>query len=143
MATYPDVLAVANNTGTFWWQLLNVQMGEHKIHRLAHGLHEFVHLHITYTPTVTWSTGARTCGLTMTAAPDTNTYNPATMPTDVFGPGSLIVVDVTYTFTPTFGAAFLPTIPIERSAYMAPRNVAFVESQSTSLAPPCAGVTFP
>jgi Flp pilus assembly protein TadG len=30
MATFPDVLAVANNTGTFWWQLLNVQMASIK-----------------------------------------------------------------------------------------------------------------
>ena len=92
MATYPDVLAVANNTGTFWWQLLNVQMASIKFTASPTGCTSSC----TYTPTVIWSTGARTCGLTITAAPDTNTYNPATMPTDVFGPGSLIVVDVTY-----------------------------------------------
>ncbi len=139
MATFPDVLAVANNTGTFWWQLLDVQMASVKFNATPAGCTSSC----TYAPTVIWSTGARTCGLTINAAPDTSTYNPATLPTDVFGPGSLIVVDVTYTFTPTFGAPFLPTIAIERSAYMAPRNVPFVESQSATMAPPCAGVTFP
>src|SRR5271155_1509107 len=139
MATFPDVLAVANNTGTLWWQLLNVQMASIKFNATPAGCTSSC----TYVPTVIWSTGARTCGLTITAAADTSTYNPATLPTDVFGPGSLIVVDVTYTFTPTFGSPFLPTIVIERSAYMAPRNVHFVESQSASMAPPCAGVTFP
>jgi Flp pilus assembly protein TadG len=139
MATYPDVLAVANNTGNYWWQLLTVQMTSIYFNASPANC---VSPNCTYTPEVVWTTGTRSCGLTITAASDTSGYNPATLPTDVFGPGSLIVVDVFYTFTPTFGAAYLPSIPIERSAYMAPRNVSVVESQSTSMAPPCSGLTF-
>ena len=135
MATYPEVLSVANSTGTYWWQLLTVQMTSIEFTASPSGCTSAC----TYKPAVVWTTGARSCGLTITATTDTSTYNPATLPTDVFGPGSLIVVDVSYTFTPTFGAAFMPSIPIERSAYMAPRNVPIVESQATSMAPPCAG----
>jgi hypothetical protein len=138
MATYPDVLAVANKTGTYWWQLLSVQMTS--IYFKANPTN--CTSSCTYTPEVVWTTGARSCGLTMTAASDTSGYNAATLPTDVFGPGSLIVVDVSYTFTPTFGAAYLPSIPIQRSAYMAPRNVSVVESQATTMAPECTGLTF-
>jgi hypothetical protein len=90
-----------------------------------------------------WTTGSRSCGLTLTAALNTAGYSASTLPTGVFGPGSIIVVDVSYTFTPTFGAAYMPSISIERSAFMAPRNVPYVESQATSMAPPCAGVTLP
>jgi hypothetical protein len=136
MATYPDVLAVANSTGTFWWKLLTVQMTSIK----------FTPTTCTTTackPTVMWTTGSRSCGSTITAVPDTSAYSPTTLPTDAFGPGSIIVVDVSYTFTPTFGAAYMPTLSIERSAYMAPRNVPYVESQATSMAPACAGVTVP
>jgi Flp pilus assembly protein TadG len=136
MVTYPDVLAVANSTGTYWWRLLTVQMTSIKFNTTPTGCTAAC----TYKPAVVWTTGARTCGLTISAAPDVSTYNPATLPTDVFGPGSLIVVDVFYTFTPTFGAAYLPSFAIERSAFMAPRNVPVVESQATSMAPPCAGV---
>jgi hypothetical protein len=94
----------------------------------------------TYKPAVVWTNGARSCGSTITAVADTSGYSPTTLPSDVFGPGSLIVVDVWYTFTPTFAAAYMPAIYIERSAYMAPRNVPVVESQATAQAPACPGV---
>jgi Flp pilus assembly protein TadG len=139
MATYPDVLTVANNTGTYWWQLLTVQMTSVKFNATPTGCTSSC----TYKPTVMWTTGARRCGLTLTAVPDTSAYSSSTLPTGVFGPGSIIVVDVSYTFTPTFGAAYMPSIAIERSAFMAPRNVPYVESQATSMAPPCPGVTLP
>jgi hypothetical protein len=139
MATYPDALAVANNTGTYWWQLLDVQMTGVKFNATPTGCTSSC----AYKPTVMWTSGARSCGLTLTAVPDTSAYSPSTLPTDVFGRGSIIVVDIFYTFTPTFGAAYMPSISIERSAFMAPRNVPYVESQATSMAPPCPGVTFP
>jgi len=139
MATYPDVLAVANNAGTYWWQLLTVQMTS--VYFKASPTN-CVSPNCTYTPEVVWTTGARSCGLTITGTSDTSGYNASTLPTDVFGPGSIIVVDVFYTFTPTFGAAYLPSIPIERSAYMAPRNVSVVESKATTMAPACTGLTF-
>jgi hypothetical protein len=139
MATYPDVLAVANNTGTYWWQLLNVQMTSVKFNAAPAGCTSSC----TYKPTVMWTTGARGCGITLTAVTDASLYSPSTLPTDVFGPGSIIVVDVSYTFTPTLGAAYMPSIPVERSAFMPPRNVPYVESQATSKAPPCSGVTLP
>ena len=140
MATYPDVLTVANNTGTYWYQLLTVQMTS--IYFKGSPTNCTTSTCTSYTPQVVWTTGARSCGLTITAASDTSVYNAATLPQDVFGSGSLIVVDVSYTFTPTFGAAYLPSIPIQRSAYMAPRNVSVVESQAATMAPPCTGLTF-
>jgi Flp pilus assembly protein TadG len=139
MATYPDVLAVANNTGTYWWQLLTVQMTSVKFNATPTGCASSC----TYKPTVMWTSGARSCGLTLTSVPDASAYSPSTLPSGVFGSGSIIVVDVFYTFTPTFGAAYMPSISIERSAFMAPRNVPYVESQATSMAPPCAGVKLP
>ena len=142
MATYPDVLAAANNTGTYWWQLLTVQMTSIYFNANPTSCTS----NCTYKPEVVWTTGARSCGLTFTAVSDTSPYSPSTLPTDVYptaAPGSLIVVDVFYTFTPTFGAAYLPSISIERSAYMAPRNVSVVESHATSMAPQCPGLAFP
>jgi hypothetical protein len=142
MATYPDVLAVANNTGTYWWQLLTVQMTSIYFNPTSAKCTS----NCTYAPEVVWTTGARSCGITLTAVSDTSPYSPSTLPTDVYpttAAGSIIVVDVFYTFKPTFAAAYLPSISIERSAYMAPRNVSVVESQSTSMAPQCSGLKFP
>jgi hypothetical protein len=58
----------------------------------------------------------------------------------LFGPDSEIVVDVSYTFQPTFGASFLPSIAIDRTAYLSPRNVKLVETSSSTMAPNCPGV---
>jgi len=69
---------------------------------------------------------------------DANQASPTTLPTDIYGPSPEIVVDVTYTFKPTVGATWLPTMTMSRTTYMAPRNVAVVESSSGStLAPNC------
>jgi hypothetical protein len=87
----------------------------------------------SYDANVVWNSGPnkRTCGVLLTPAPDTATPSPTTLPTDVFGPGSLIVVDIVYNYAPIFGSVFTKlfgsplfgTIPIARSAYLAPRYV--------------------
>jgi TadE-like protein len=87
----------------------------------------------SYNANVVWNSGPnkRTCGGLLTSAPDTAAPSKTTLPADVFGPGSLIVVDIVYNYTPMFGSAFTAlfgsplfgTIPIARSAYLAPRYV--------------------
>jgi Flp pilus assembly protein TadG len=82
---------------------------------------------------VAWNSGPnkRTCGVPLTSAPDTAVPSKTTLPADVFGSGSLLVVDVVFNYTPMFGSAFTAlfgsplfgTIPIARSAYLAPRYV--------------------
>jgi Flp pilus assembly protein TadG len=89
---------------------------------------------------VVWNSGPnkRTCGVNLTWAPDTAVPSKTTLPADVFpvtpSPGaSLLVVDIVYNYTPMFGSAFTAlfgsplfgTIPIARSAYLAPRYVQF------------------
>jgi hypothetical protein len=82
---------------------------------------------------VVWNSGSnkRTCGVNLTSAPDTAAPSKTTLPADVFGPGSLIVVDIVYNYTPMFGSVFTAlfgsplfgTVPIARSAYLAPRYI--------------------
>ncbi|HEY4846446.1 MAG TPA: TadE/TadG family type IV pilus assembly protein [Methylocella sp.] len=90
---------------------------------------------------VAWNSGPnkRTCGTPLTSAPDTAVPSKTTLPVDVFpavgasSAGSLLVVDIVYNYTPMFGSAFTAlfgsplfgTIPIARSAYLAPRYVQF------------------
>ena len=82
----------------------------------------------TWVPAVLWTGGTnpRSCTTTLLSAPDTAAPSRLTLPTDVFGPTSLIVVDVTYSFRPTIAPAFLKTIPIARSYYLAPRYVSTI-----------------
>lgn len=82
----------------------------------------------TYTPHLTWSGGTapRSCTVTMTAAADTASPSPSTLPTDVFGPTSIVVVDVTYSFHPLVAPGFMSTLPIKRSYYVSPRYVSSI-----------------
>lgn len=93
------------------------------------------------TANVVWNSGSnkRTCGTPLTSAPDTAAPSKTTLPADVFPAagaapgGSLLVVDIVYNYTPMFGSVFTAlfgsplfgTIPIARSAYLAPRYVQF------------------
>ncbi len=135
MFTFPDSLASAMQQNANWWDILSVNMASIKfVGTPANCTTNCTSIN----PKVVWTLGQRSCGSTITAAPDTNTYSATTLPTDVFPTSlsttttSLIVVDVFYTWQPTVGAAYLPSVSIERSVYMAPRNVPLVEAIASS-----------
>jgi hypothetical protein len=133
MFTFPDILTEATQLGVNWWNLLGVNIASVSFKATPTGCTTSC----AYVPKLVWSFGARTCGTTFTAVPDTNTFNPATLPTDVYAAGSLIVVDITYNWQPTFGAQYLGAVSIERSVFMEPRNVPLVESNATGLVSIC------
>jgi len=85
---------------------------------------------------VVWNSGPsnnkRTCGVALTGVPDTSVPSKTTLPADVFGPGSIIVVDVVFDYTPIFGLSLFGTIPIARSAYLAPRYVPLIKYEVVS-----------
>lgn len=89
-----------------------------------------------YTATVGWSAGTnlRPCKTPLTSAPDTAPPTPLTLPIDVFGPGTLIVVDLVFTFRPTIASKFMNPIPIARSYYVQPRYVSALSYAGTSSA---------
>jgi Flp pilus assembly protein TadG len=126
---YPDILtSPAVQQGAAWWQALEVDTAAIKMTLQDDG---------TYKPVTAWhgtnqtSGNTRQCGATYALVADTSVSSPTTLPTDLVGPNSLIVVDVTTTFQPTFGANYLPSMTIRRSVYMPPRNVPFVEYQGS------------
>jgi len=122
---YPEILtSPAVQQGAAWWQALEVDTTAIKM---------VLQPDKTYKPVTVWhganqsNDNTRQCGTTYTTAPNTSVASPTTLPADVIGPNSLIVVDVNTTFQPTFGANFLPSMTIKRTVYMTPRNVPFVE----------------
>jgi Flp pilus assembly pilin Flp len=134
---YPDAAAIAQKLNVSWQNLLTVHMSSIKFVVNA----PLCGMACTYKPEVVWSTGGyRPCGSTITQVSDTSAVSPGTLPKDVFGPGSIVAVDVSFTFTPTFAANYLPPIQINRSVYMAPRNVPVVETTTSALATLCPGV---
>lgn len=60
-----------------------------------------------------------TAVITQTA--DTATPSPNTLPTDVYSPASLLIVDATYTFQPLF-YSFISSFTMKQSAYFSPRS---------------------
>ena len=84
-----------------------------------------------YVANVVWTSsgtaGNRPCVIPQLAADDTAAPTNSTLPRSVFGPGSVIAVDIVYNFKPTFGSGFLPTIRIARSVYVQPRYVTLIK----------------
>ena len=122
MVLYPQVLAAAAAQGQAWTQLMSVSMSSVVMTATPTSCTS----NCTYTAHVAWSGGPapRSCSATLNSANDTAAPSATALPADSFGPGSLIVTDVAYTYAPIFGTAFLPTITIKRSSYIQPRYVA-------------------
>ena len=86
----------------------------------------------------------RACG-TLKAVSDTQPPSLSTLPTDVFGPTSLLVVDMSFRFEPAFIVYFTGPFTLMRSAYLPPRAgtlaqwIRFVDPTGTVV--PCPGYT--
>jgi Flp pilus assembly protein TadG len=85
----------------------------------------------SYVAIVVWNSGPasnkRTCGVPLISAADTAAPSKTTLPADVFGPGSIVVVDIVFSCTPISGFGLFGTIPIARSAYLSPRYVPLIK----------------
>lgn len=134
MFTFPDVLEVSFQQQLPWDSLMTVNMTSIKFIPAAGCTSN-----CTYTPKVVWSTGNRPCTTVFTQVPDSSVPGPTILPADLYGPASQLIVDISYTFQPTIGAAFLSSISINRTIYMTPRNVSLVETSNSTLAPTCTG----
>jgi len=78
-----------------------------------------------YNANVAWSGGAqkRPCNFNLTATADTAAPSLTTLPTDVYGPGSLVVADVVYNYTPSVWPNALLTLKLSKSVYLQPRYI--------------------
>lgn len=78
-----------------------------------------------YNANVAWSAGSnkRPCGVTLTSAANSAPSNPNSLPTDSFGPGSMIVVDVSYQYTPAIMPKLIPKLTLSKSVYLRPRYI--------------------
>ncbi len=94
-----------------------------------------------YTANVVWtSTGTaqpyganyRPCSTPQLPADNTATPSRTALPRSVFGPATLIVIDVVFNFTPTLGSKFFPAIKIARSAYVQPRYASLINYDTTN-----------
>ena len=80
----------------------------------------------TYKAKVAWSVnspiaGQRSCTVAPTSQADSITTTLSTLPQDIYASGSVIVADVSYSYTPIFGSRVIPAVTIRRSYFMQPR----------------------
>jgi Flp pilus assembly protein TadG len=83
---------------------------------------------------------ARPCNVVLTPAANGSIASPTTMPVGVYGAGSVIVADVTYSYQPTFGYVLVNNIPIQHTAYMRPRSQQYITLNPATPAEKCAGM---
>jgi hypothetical protein len=135
MVIFPQILQDAAQKGISWKNDISISIAGVLFAGLPAGCTTSC---TSYTANVVWNSGPnkRACGV-LTSVADTAVPSNTTLPADVFpaagaSPGGpIIVVDIVYNYTPMFGSAFTPlfgsplfgTIPIARSAYLAPRYV--------------------
>ncbi len=120
MVLFPTVLSDAASKGLSWSDDIGITISSVVFSQQANG---------AYQAEVAWSRGTskRPCGTPLTGAADTATPSPTTLPQDLFGVGSLIVVDVVFTYSPSFlPTTFMPqsTYTFKKSVYLQPRYIA-------------------
>jgi Flp pilus assembly protein TadG len=141
MVLFPGVLADSHQKGISWSSDIAVTISSVVFTPQPTGCAAAKPPNCTgYSANVAWTrstdaTKKRPCGLpsgqALTSAPSTATPTPSTLPSDAFpllqdaaSPGSLIVADVVYTYTPQIWQGVISGITFSKSTYLQPRYVA-------------------
>ena len=138
MIAYPDVLANAAAAKKTWTDDIQVTMSSINFSQTNSSCKS----DCTYQAKVAWSGGsnARPCSTLLVSAPDNAQPTTTTLPSDTFGPGTLIVVDIAYKYRPIVAAQLFQPVTLSRSFYVQPRYVQSVaySPNGTNYATTCA-----
>lgn len=130
MVIYPQVLADSAQQAVPWSKDINISMSS----IIFTATPSSCTSNCTYVPKVLWSGGSipRSCTVMPASVADTSRPSSTTLPADVFGSGSIIVVDVSFAFRPTLAPQFMKAMTIARSYYVAPRYVTAINYATVS-----------
>jgi Flp pilus assembly protein TadG len=137
LVLFPYLMKDAPRQSLQWWQDIAITFASVNFTQTASNCTGTTDLSNCYAAKVVWTSTGTTGGnyrpCTPAQLPADNTAAPsrATLPRSVFGPGSLIAVDVVFTFRPSFGARFIPAMRIARLMYVQPRYASLVDLDST------------
>jgi len=136
LVLFPYLLKDAPRQGLQWWQDIAITYAAVAFTQTSSNC-TGGDLSACYTAAVAWTSSGTTggnyrpCKVPQLPAADTTPPNRTTLPRSVFGPGSIVAVDVVFNFRPTFGARFIPAVRIARSMYVQPRYAALVNFDTT------------
>ncbi|TXM74287.1 pilus assembly protein [Methylobacterium sp. WL103] len=138
LVLFPYVMKDAQRQGLLWWQDILINYTSVAFSQKSAGCTNSADMSACYNANVVWtSTGTyggnkRLCSTPLQPADNTAAPSTGTLPRSVYGPGSLIVIDVVFTFKPTFGAKFFPASQIARSVYVQPRYADLINYDTTN-----------
>lgn len=126
MIIFPYVMKDATRKGISWWQDITVDFASIQFIQTAKSCNPQGDQSACYVANVLWTTTGtagsnfRPCVVPQLATTATTPSRYA-LPNNVFGPGSLIAIDVVFNYIPTFGSGVVPSLRIARSVYVQPR----------------------
>jgi len=121
MVLFPRALQDSARLGKSWDSVVQVGMSEFNFAPSVPGCVSAC----AYQAKVGWSGGSarRPCNTVMTPVPDSTTPSKTTLPSDAYGPNSVIVVDLTFSYRPLFAEKIFGPLTIKRTSYLQPRYV--------------------
>ena len=127
---FPDAAMQSAQTGdNCWWCNLTVSMGSLAFKASPSGCSG----NCTYTPQVMWNWWSfPECNSTFVAVSPDTTPTTDTLPSNLYGPNSLVVVLVDYHYIPQFLPGVVADTHIVRASYTTPRYVPIVEGEKTN-----------
>ncbi|MET7245743.1 TadE/TadG family type IV pilus assembly protein [Methylobacterium sp. EM32] len=141
LVLFPFLMSEAKRQGKQWWQVITINYASIQFKPTTATCADPTDQSACYSAGVVWtSTGTtqpasgplyRRCGAALIPADDNAAATPTTLPRSLYGPASVVVIDAVFTFTPTFGARYLPSFDIKRSAYVQPRYVPLIDFDTT------------
>ncbi len=133
LVIFPFLMKDAARQNILWFQDINIDYASVKFTAIpGANCSSKPDLSTCYVANVVWTSSGtngsnyRPCVIPQLAASNTSPPNNTTLPAGIFGPNSIIVVDVVFTFTPTFGSRYLPAMRIARSTYVKPRYATLI-----------------
>lgn len=136
LVLFPYLMPEGKRQSKQWWQVITINYASIQFTKISNTCTDSSDLSACYVANVVWTSSGtsqpaggptyRPCVVPQIAASNTAPPNRATLPRSLFGPASMVVIDVMFTFKPTFGASYLPSIQIARSAYVQPRYASLI-----------------
>ena len=137
LALFPYIMSDAASKNIPWWSDISIDYASINFIQTVNPCNVVGDQSSCYMAKVVWtSTGTagskyRPCIVPQLPANDNAAPSPTTLPRSLFGPGSIIAIDVSFNFVPTFGAKFIPPITISRSVYVQPRYASLINFDPT------------
>ncbi len=133
LVVFPYLMKDAARQNMSWWQDIEIDYASIQFTAIpGANCNGKPDLSACYLASVVWTSSGTTglnyrpCVIPQLAASNTAAPSNTTLPAGIFGPNSIIVVDVVFTFTPTFGARYMPAFRIARSTYVKPRYATLI-----------------